>query len=132
MNMAKILIVDDSSFSRNTLKYIVEKEGHTVVGLASDGDEALNFYRSTKPDIVTMDILMPRMDGIKALKQIMNYDPKAKVIIVSILSSKTTYDDAIKIGAAGYVAKPVKPDELLEQINKTLGSSAKKGYKDAG
>ena len=121
--MATVLIADDASFMRNSLKYIVENAGHTVVGMAKEGQEALELYLKYKPDVVTLDLLMPEKDGFWALKAITKEDPKAKVIMVTALGNEDKQEEAYEIGAAGYIRKPFKPTEIANEINKVLDSN---------
>lgn len=118
--MAKILIVDDSSFMRGSLKYIVENEGHEVVGMASDGAEGLKLYKELKPDLVTLDILMKGMDGIAGLKAIKGEDPKAKVIMITAMGQEEKQEEARKLGASGYIRKPFKQDDISSEIKRAL------------
>ena len=118
--MAKMLIVDDASFMRSSLKYIVETGGHTVIGMAEDGQEALELYRKSRPDVVTLDILMTGMDGFSALKAIMKEDPKAKVIMVTAVGNEDRQEEARKIGASGYIRKPFKQTDIIDEINRVL------------
>jgi len=121
MRMAKILITDDASFMRGSLKYMVEGAGHQVVGMARDGNEAIEMYKKHKPDIVTLDILMKGMDGMAALKMLMELDPKAKVIMVSALGTDSKKEEAIVLGASGYIRKPFKQRKILAEIEKVMG-----------
>ncbi len=118
--MAKILIVDNASFMRNSLKFIVEKSGHEVIAVGGDGAEAIKLYKSHKPDIVTMDILMEGMDGIEALKEIMKDDPSAKVIMVTALGQENMQDEAKILGAAGYIRKPFKTEDITKEIERVM------------
>ncbi|NHN30636.1 response regulator [Paenibacillus agricola] len=118
--MAKILIVDDSSLMRRNLKYILENAGHQVVGEASDGVQAYSEYVRTEPDLVTMDITMPRVNGLEAIKKIILMDPLANIIIVSAIDQKSSVFEAVKLGAKQYVIKPVTEKVILEKINKVL------------
>lgn len=120
--MANILIVDDASFMRGVLSHIVEKSGHTVVGAAKEGAEALELYRNLKPDVVTMDILMKGVDGVSALKNILKEDPAAKVIMVTAIGLEEKENEALKIGAVGYIRKPFKQEEIAGEINRVLYS----------
>ena len=96
--MAKtVLITDDTAFMRMTLKNVIEKNGYTVVGEAGDGEQAVAMYKELQPDLVTMDITMPKMDGITAIKEIMKVDPKAKIIVCSAMRQKPM---VIEIGRA--------------------------------
>jgi two-component system, chemotaxis family, chemotaxis protein CheY len=119
--MAKIMIVDDASFMRSSLKYIAEKSGHEVVATASDGREAVDLYSKLKPDLVTLDILMRDLDGISTLKLLLKQDPQAKVIMVTAMGQETKQEEAKKIGAAGYIKKPFKPEDIVDEIDKVLG-----------
>ena len=119
--MATILIVDDASFMRGSLKYIVEGAGHNVVGMAKDGQEALELYRKLKPDVVTLDILMGGMDGLSALKAIMKENPGAKVIMVTALGQEEKQEEARKLGACGYIRKPFKQTEIVNEIKWVMG-----------
>ena len=119
--MATIMIVDDASFMRGSLKYIVEGAGHNVVGTAKDGQEALKLYRKLKPDIVTLDILMSGMDGLSALKAIKKEDPGARVIMVTALGQEEKQKEAYKLGASGYIRKPFKQTEIIDEIKWVLG-----------
>ena len=118
--MAKILIVDDASFMRGSLKYIAETAGHEVVGMAKDGREALELYSMLKPDLVTLDVLMKGMEGLSALKAIMKKDPGGKVIMVTALGQEEKQQEARKLGASGYIRKPFKQEEIVDEIEKVL------------
>ena len=115
-----ILIVDDATFMRFTLKTILEKNGFQVVGEAKDGSEAVIKYKELRPDIVTMDITMPKTGGIEALKAIKAYDPKAKVVMVSALGQEPLIKEAIESGANYFIIKPFKEDHVIEALNKVL------------
>ncbi len=118
--MARILIVDNASFMRNSLKFIIEKGGHEVIAMGGDGAEAIKLYKSYKPDIVTMDILMEGMDGIQALREIMKDDPSAKVIMVTALGQENMQDEAKILGAAGYIRKPFKTEDITKEIERVM------------
>ena len=119
--MAKVLIVDDAAFMRMMIKDILEKNGFEVVGEASNGIVAVDLYKKEKPDVVTMDITMPDMDGIEAVKAIKEFDPTAKVIMCSAMGQQSMVMDAIKAGAKDFIVKPFQADRVLEAINKVLG-----------
>ncbi len=119
--MARILIVDDASFMRGSLKFIVESGGHEVVGMAKNGKEALELYTKFKPDMVTLDILMKEMDGVTALKEILKRDPKAKVVMVTALGHEEKQQEAESLGASGFVRKPFQQGEILKEIEKVVG-----------
>lgn len=120
--MAKILIVDDAAFMRMMIKDILEKNGFEVVGEANNGIKAVELYKKEKPDVVTMDITMPDMDGIEAVKQIKAFDANAKIIMCSAMGQQTMVMDAIKAGARDFIVKPFQPDRVLEAINKVVAS----------
>ncbi len=122
--MATILIVDDAAFMRGSLKYIVEGAGHSVVGTAKDGKEALRLCRKLKPDIVTLDILMSGMDGLTALKAIKKENSRTKAIMVTALGQEEKQEEAFKLGASGYIRKPFKQTEIVDEIRKVLGSNS--------
>lgn len=119
--MAKILIVDDAAFMRMMIKDILEKNGFQVVGEANNGIKAVELYKKERPDVVTMDITMPDMDGIDAVKEIKAFDPAAKIIMCSAMGQQTMVMDAIKAGARDFIVKPFQPDRVLEAIKKVVG-----------
>jgi len=120
--MGRILIVDDTLFMRTLLKNILFTGGHSIVGEAGDGDEAIEKYKELKPDLVTMDVVMPKMNGIEALKAIKGIDPNAKVIMCTAVGQEQMVKLAIKSGARGYVVKPFQAPKVLEEIKNVLGS----------
>lgn len=119
--MAKVLIVDDAAFMRGSLKFIIENAGHQIVGTAEKGEQAIELYKALKPDLVTLDILMKGMDGLSALKEIMEYDPGAKVLMVTALGQEAKQEEARKLGASGYIRKPFKQTEIIIAIESALG-----------
>lgn len=119
--MARVLIVDDAAFMRMMIKDILEKNGFEVVGEASNGLKAVELYEKEKPDVVTMDITMPDMDGIEAVKAIKASDPAAKVIMCSAMGQQSMVMDAIRAGAKDFIVKPFQADRVLEAIKKALG-----------
>jgi len=124
--MARILIVDDSLVMRKNLKIILQEAGHTVVGEAIDGQQAYLEYRKAKPDLVTMDITMPKVDGIDALKNIMDNFPKANVIMISALDQKSKVFSALRNGAKHYIIKPVTAEKIITVIDKVLIDATEK------
>lgn len=118
--MAKILIVDDASFMRSSLKYILETVGHTIIGMAKTGNEAIRLYKDLKPDLVTLDILMKDMDGMTALKEIMKIDPNARIIMITAIGQEEKQKEAKKLGAIGYIRKPFKHIDIISNINEAL------------
>lgn len=118
--MSKVLIVDDAAFMRMMLKDILEKNGFDVVGEAPNGLKAVELYQNVRPDIVTMDITMPDMDGIEAVKRIKAIDSSAKIIMCSAMGQQNMVMDAIKAGARDFIVKPFQGDRVVEAINKVL------------
>lgn len=117
----RILIVDDAAFMRMMIRDILSKNGFEVVGEANDGAQAIEKFKEVKPDLVTMDITMPEMDGIHALKEIKKIDPTAKVIMCSAMGQQAMVIDAIQAGAKDFIVKPFQADRVIEAIKKTLG-----------
>lgn len=116
--MKKILIVDDAAFMRMAIRLLLEKNSFEVVGEAENGEAALIKYKELKPDIVTMDITMPGMSGIEALKNIIAYDPAAKVVMVSAMGQQDMVMEAIVAGAKSFIIKPFKEEHVLITLNK--------------
>lgn len=117
----KVLIVDDAAFMRMKLKDILEKNGYSVVGEAQNGAEAVELYGEVQPDIVTMDITMPEMDGIEALKQIKSRDPRATVVMCSAMGQQGMVMDAIRAGATDFIVKPFDTNRVIESLDKVSG-----------
>ncbi|GBG09605.1 two-component system response regulator [Paenibacillus sp. MY03] len=117
----RILIVDDAAFMRMMIRDILSKNGYEVVGEAQDGAQAVEKYKELKPDLITMDITMPEMDGISALKEIKKMDGNAKVIMCSAMGQQAMVIDAIQAGAKDFIVKPFQADRVIEAIKKTLG-----------
>ena len=116
--MARVLVVDDASFMRQMIREIVEAEGHEVVGEASDGDEAVEAFGRLQPDVVTMDIVMPRRSGIDAVKGILETEPSAKVVMCSALGQEPLVHEALTAGALDFIVKPFKPEAVLGTLAK--------------
>lgn len=116
--MARIMIVDDAAFMRITIKNMLKKSTHEVVAEAENGKVAVERYKQFMPDVVTMDITMPEMDGLKALKEIMAINPKAKVIMVSAMGQEAMVREAILSGAKGFIVKPFKEEGIIAAIDK--------------
>ena len=114
----RILVVDDLEFMRSLIRDILETGGHEIVAEAADGRQALLLRRAWKPDLVLMDISMPRMDGIQALERIMTEDPSARVVMCSSLGDQAQILQAIRMGAADYVVKPFRRERLLSAVRK--------------
>ncbi|ROR27332.1 two-component system chemotaxis response regulator CheY [Mobilisporobacter senegalensis] len=118
--MKKVLIVDDAQFMRLAIRNILEKNQFEVAGEAANGIEAIQKYKELKPDIVTMDLTMPEMTGIEALKAIMEYDRGAKVVVVSALGQEVQIKEAVINGARSFIVKPIKEEHLVNTLNKIL------------
>ncbi|HEX3031781.1 MAG TPA: response regulator [Bacillota bacterium] len=116
----RILIVDDAAFMRMMIKDILIKHGYLVVGEAENGQVAVDQYKIIKPDLVTMDITMPEMDGIEAVREIRKYDPQARIIMCSAMGQQPMVIDAIQAGARDFIVKPFQPDRVLEAVHKAL------------
>ncbi len=117
----RVLIVDDAAFMRMMIRDILNKNGYEVVGEANDGMQAIEKYKELQPDLITMDITMPEMDGIQALKEIKKIDANAKVIMCSAMGQQAMVIDAIQAGAKDFIVKPFQADRVIEAIKKTLG-----------
>jgi two-component system chemotaxis response regulator CheY len=115
-----ILIVDDLAFIKIVLRDILLKSGFRVAGEASNGDEAIKLYQETRPDAVLMDITMPGMDGLTALKRIREIDPEAKVIICSALGQQRLIMQAIQLGAKDFIVKPFQQQRIVTALKKVL------------
>ena len=119
----KILVVDDSMFVAKQLGQILTSEGYEIVATAVDGKDGVDKYKELCPhvDLVTMDITMPKMDGITALEQIMAFDKNAKVVMVSALGKEELVKKSLMLGAKSYIVKPLDRKKVLERISKVLG-----------
>ncbi|MEW5762022.1 MAG: response regulator [Bacillota bacterium] len=119
--MAKrILIVDDAAFMRMMIKNIVTKNGYEVVGEAENGAAAVKLYQETKPDLVTMDITMPEMDGVQAVRAIRALDPGANIIMISAMGQQAMVMEAIQAGARDFIVKPFQQERILQAIERVL------------
>lgn len=120
--MAKrVLIVDDAVFMRNMIRDIFSSGGFEVIGEAANGLEAVEKYRELKPDLITMDIVMPFKSGIEATREIVGTDPDAIVVMCSALGQESLVMEAIEAGASDFIVKPFKEDEVLAIVRKVLG-----------
>jgi two-component system, chemotaxis family, chemotaxis protein CheY len=120
---ANILIADDLSFMRMIQKEILTERGYTIVGEAADGREAVEKFKSLHPDLVLLDITMPNMNGLEAMRKIFSLDPKARVIMCSALGQQNLIVEAIKAGVKDFIVKPFKPERILSAIEKALKTS---------
>ena len=120
--MAKnILVCDDAAFMRMMIKNTLTKGGYNVVGEAENGAKAVEKYKELSPDLVLMDITMPEMDGIQALKEIKKLDPNAKVIMCSAMGQQAMVVESIQAGAKDFIVKPFQEDRVLEAVKKVVG-----------
>jgi two-component system chemotaxis response regulator CheY len=120
---ATILIADDLSFMRMIQREILTERGYTVVGEAIDGIDAVNKYQSLSPDLILLDITMPNMNGLEAMRKIFAINPKARVIMCSALGQQSLIVEAIRAGVKDFIVKPFKPERILSAIAKALQSS---------
>ena len=117
---ATILIADDLSFMRMIQREILIERGYTIVGEASDGVQAVDKFESLRPDLVLLDITMPNMNGLEAMRKIFSIDPNARVIMCSALGQQSLIVEAIKAGVKDFIVKPFKPERILSAIEKAL------------
>jgi len=118
--MARILIVDDSLFMRMMIKKLLVGGAHEVVGEAGSSAEALTMYQALRPDLVTMDIIMPKESGLEAIRHIIAQDRGARIIVISAMGQKQVVEQALALGAKGFVHKPIKSVDLLACIGEAL------------
>jgi len=121
----RVVVVDDAVFMRNQLRDLLEAGGFEVVAEGQDGVEALKLYAEHRPDLLTLDLVMPRMTGVEALGELRQRHPEARVIVCSSLSDQQTIFEAIRLGARDYVLKPVSAEKLLDAARKAVGSREK-------
>ena len=119
--MARVLVVDDAAFMRKVVSDALNGGGHEVIGEASNGVEAVARYQELQPELMTLDITMPEMDGLTALKEIIAIDPSARIIMCSALGQESKVLEAIKAGAKDFVVKPFQPSRVLEAVQRVLG-----------
>ena len=122
--MARVLVADDASFMRQMIREIIEADDFEVIGEASDGVEAVDRFKELQPDIVTMDIVMPRRSGIDAVRKILKLDPGARVVMCSALGQESLVAEALQAGASDFIVKPFKPDSVLETLRKVMEKEA--------
>jgi len=118
--MARVLITDDAAFMRMQLKHNLEELGHDIVGEAENGVEAIEKYKDLTPDLVTMDITMPEMDGVAAVKGIMEINPEANIVMCSAMGQQSMVLDAIKAGAKDFIVKPFTRERIKEAVGKLV------------
>lgn len=119
--MAKILVVDDAAFMRMMIKDNLKKAGYSDFIEAGDGEEAINKYMESRPDLVLLDITMPVKDGIQALQSIKQVNPQAQVVMCSAMGQEGMVVEAIKLGALDFIVKPFKPERLIQTVKNVLG-----------
>ncbi|MFB0977345.1 MAG: response regulator [Myxococcota bacterium] len=117
---ARVLIADDASFMRQMIREIIEPEGYEVVGEATNGMEAVALYLELQPDLVTMDIVMPKRSGIEAVRGILAEDPRAQVVMCSALGQETLVMEALQAGAKNFIVKPFKPDAVISTLDRLV------------
>jgi two-component system chemotaxis response regulator CheY len=118
--MARVLVVDDAAFMRKMVSDVLTKGGHEVVGEAGNGVEAIARFQELKPEVMTLDITMPEKDGLSALKELMELEPSARVVMCSALGQESKVLESIKLGAKDFVVKPFQADRVLEAVGKAL------------
>lgn len=118
--MAKIMIVDDATIVRKHLTAMLQNEGHTVVAEASHGLQAYSNYERHRPDVVTMDINMPGMNGLEAIEKIMKDFPEARIVVISAFGTKTVILDAMERGACNYILKPISQEKVAQAVREAL------------
>ena len=117
----KIMLVDDAAFMRMMIKDTLQKNGYTEIVEAGNGEQAITTYSAEKPDLILMDITMPVMDGLEALRRLKEIDPEIKVVMCSAMGQETMVVDALKLGAKDFIVKPFKPDRIMKTVNSILG-----------
>lgn len=117
----RVMVVDDALFMRNMLKDIFVRAGYEIVAEADNGEDAPQLYQDTKPDLVTMDIVMPKKSGIEALQEIIATDPQARVVMVSALGQDSLVLEAVEAGARDFIVKPFREEKVLETIRRIVG-----------
>lgn len=118
--MARVLVVDDAAFMRKVLTDTLSKGGHEVVGEAANGMEAVDRFRELRPELTTLDITMPEKDGLTALREILSFDPGAKIVMCSALGQESKVLEAIRAGAKDFVVKPFQPERVLDAVSKAI------------
>jgi two-component system chemotaxis response regulator CheY len=122
--MANVLIVDDAAFMRMMLRKIIKVAGHEVIGEAADGEQGVELYKELQPDLTTLDITMPGKDGIEVLRDILEINPQARVVMCSALGQQAKVVECIKLGARDFVVKPFETEVVERAITKALNGAA--------
>ena len=125
--MYKLMTVDDSDIIKNKIAQTAVKSDFEVVARASDGLEAIRLFQEHHPDIVTMDLTMPRMEGLECIKQLKSIEPKVKILVVSALADKATALEALKLGAVGFIVKPFNDEELSQALVRITQKKTRRG-----
>jgi two-component system chemotaxis response regulator CheY len=123
--MKRLLVVDDALFMRKMICGVAAEAGWEVVGEAANGAEAVSLYRERRPDLVTMDLVMPEMGGLEALRQIRDFDPEARVVVVTALDQKQALMDSIREGAMDFIVKPFERERVLALLSKLGGAASR-------
>ncbi len=116
-----ILVVDDAAFMRMMIKDVLTKNGYVVLGEAENGQKAIEKYKELSPDLVIMDITMPEVDGIQAVKEIKKFDPAAKIVMCSAMGQQAMVIESIQAGARDFIVKPFQADRVIEAVKKVIG-----------
>jgi two-component system chemotaxis response regulator CheY len=127
-----VLIADDIPYVRKTLKQILQNRGYRVVGEAENGDDAVRLYFETRPDLVIMDLVMPRMNGVDATRVILKRDPDARIVILSAMPQENLVTEAIQAGAKDYVIKPFQTDEVMRVLQQSLSTGSESAVEAGG
>lgn len=117
----KIMLVDDAAFMRMMIRDTLKKNGFAEIVEAGNGEQAITTYEAEKPDLILMDITMPVMDGLEALKKLKEMDSNVQVVMCSAMGQETMVVDALKLGAKDFIVKPFKPDRIMKTVNSILG-----------
>lgn len=117
----KILVVDDSNVMRNKISRVAATQSLQIVGLAKDGVRAVEAFQATQPDLVTMDLTMPEMDGVACIRELVALRPDIRILVISALADKATAIEALKSGAMGFLLKPFTDEQLAEALMETMG-----------
>jgi two-component system chemotaxis response regulator CheY len=121
-SMGRLLLVDDTMFAKDLLKVFLDSGGHEIVGEADDGYEGIEKYKLLKPDLVLLDMIMPKMGGMECMREIMKYDNNAKILVISADGQEEHIKLMVKEGASGYINKPYKKDVVLEEVRIILNA----------
>ncbi len=119
----RVLVVDDAAFMRQIIRGILSEMGCEVVAEANDGNEACTKYQQTRPDLVTMDLIMPNKGGLEAMREIRESDPDARIVVISAIDQRQTLLEALRHGAVDYVVKPFETDRVREAISRAIADS---------